>query len=126
MEKADAVVVGPAGSTCARELVRHGLDMLVVDRAGFPRDKPCAGWITPPVVDALGLDLGGYGRDHTLQPITGFRTGVVGGRTREVAYPEAVSYGILRCELDDYLLRRASRAGAGGARARLRGRPLAP
>jgi len=41
----DALIVGggPAGSTCARHLRHAGLDVLVVDRAAFPRDKVCAG-----------------------------------------------------------------------------------
>jgi flavin-dependent dehydrogenase len=41
MERADVLVVGagPAGSTVARALVGAGLDVLVVDRARFPRDK---------------------------------------------------------------------------------------
>ena len=44
----------------------------------FPRDKVCAGWITPQVIDDLALDLDDYSRDGTLQPITGFRVGVIG------------------------------------------------
>ena len=69
-ERFDVIIVGggPAGSSCARELVRAGLSVAVADRAAFPRDKPCAGWITPDVVTALGLDLADYARAHTLQP----------------------------------------------------------
>ncbi|MDH4066151.1 MAG: FAD-dependent oxidoreductase, partial [Acidobacteriota bacterium] len=50
---ADALIVGggPAGSSCARVLVQAGLHVIVLDRARFPRDKTCAGWITPAVVD---------------------------------------------------------------------------
>ena len=44
---------GPAGSACAWKLRRAGLDVIVMDRALFPRDKVCAGWITPGVVEAL-------------------------------------------------------------------------
>ncbi len=51
----DAMVIGggPAGSACARALVRGGLDVLVLDRAQFPRVKLCAGWLSPPVWDVL-------------------------------------------------------------------------
>ncbi len=109
MERAEVVIVGggPAGSSCAARLVAAGTDVLVVDRARFPREKPCAGWITPEAVEALALDLETYSADHTLQPIRRFRVGWAFGSGREVDYGEDVSYGIRRCELDSYLLRRS-------------------
>jgi geranylgeranyl reductase family protein len=44
----DAIVVGagPAGSTAAYRLATAGLDVLLLDRAKFPRDKPCGGGVT--------------------------------------------------------------------------------
>jgi len=109
MERCDVLIVGggPAGSSCAWALGGSGLDVVVMDRSPFPRDKVCAGWITPPLTEILGLDLTDYARDHTLQPITAFRTGLLGGRPIDTGYDRTVSYGIRRCELDDYLLRRA-------------------
>jgi flavin-dependent dehydrogenase len=109
MEHADVAVVGggPAGSSCAARLAAAGLDVVVVDRARFPRDKPCAGWITRGAVDALGLDLDAYAAGHTLQPIRRFRVGWAFGAGREVDYGEDVSYAIRRCELDSFLLRRS-------------------
>ena len=55
MERCDVLVVGggPAGSSCAWRLRRAGLDVVVLDRKAFPRDKVCAGWITPQVARAL-------------------------------------------------------------------------
>lgn len=119
METCDCLVVGggPAGSSCARTLVQSGLDVLVLDKAVFPRDKVCAGWITPAVVQELEIDLDDYRRGRTLQPITGFRTGLIGGRQVSTQYGQAVSYGIRRCEFDHYLLHRSA------ARLRL-GQPL--
>lgn len=115
MDRCDVLIVGggPGGSSCARPLVRAGFDVVVLDRATFPRDKTCAGWITPAVVDALELPLDEYGRVHTCQPITGFRTRVAEGPVVETAFGAPVSYGICRIEFDDYLLRRC------GARLRL-------
>src|SRR5690606_26023348 len=57
-ERCDVLVVGggPGGSSCARALVRAGLDVVVLDRRRFPRDKVCAGWITPPVLATLEID----------------------------------------------------------------------
>jgi geranylgeranyl reductase family protein len=108
--RCDALVVGggPAGSTCARALSRAGWDVVVADRARFPRDKVCAGWLTPEVFPLLDLDPAEY-RDAglTLQEISGFRTGVIGARLLETRYPRVVSYAIRRCEFDTFLLRRS-------------------
>jgi geranylgeranyl reductase family protein len=105
----DVLIVGggPAGSTCARLLVRAGLDVIVLDKAAFPRDKVCAGWITPQVVDELEMDLEDYRRGRVLQPISGFITGIGERAARPVGYERIVSYGIRRCEFDHYLLERS-------------------
>jgi len=111
MRRCDAVVVGggPAGSSCAWALRRGGADVVVIDRAPFPRDKVCAGWITPAVAAALELDADDYRRGRTFQPITGFRTGRIGNGEKDVEtrYPRPVSFGIRRCEFDHYLLCRS-------------------
>ncbi len=110
MERRDAVIVGggPAGSTLARALVAAGASVAVFDKRAFPRDKTCAGWITPPVVGNLGLDLEDYRRSRVLQPIHGFRVARMGAApvyNHHGATP--VSYGIRRCEFDHYLLQRS-------------------
>ncbi len=109
MESCDALIVGggPAGSTCAWALRRMGFTVVVMDKAVFPRDKLCAGWITPAVVQSLQLDTEAYAREHVLQPICAFRTGMLGGGEVETRYAETVSYGIRRIELDNYLLQRS-------------------
>jgi flavin-dependent dehydrogenase len=83
--------------------------VVVIDRASFPRDKVCAGWITPAVAAILELDAEDYRRGRTFQPITGFRTGRIGKGEKDVEtrYPRPVSYGIRRCEFDHYLLGRS-------------------
>ena len=110
MTRCDALIVGggPAGSTCARALRLAGWDVIVADRASFPRDKVCAGWLTPEVFGALDLDPAEYrATGLTFQEITAFRTGLIGHRLIDTRYPRVVSYGIRRCEFDDFLLRRA-------------------
>ena len=116
MTRCDVLIVGggPAGSTCARRLTRAGCDVVVLDKAAFPRDKVCTGWITPAVVRALELDLAAYGEGRTLQPFTGFQTGPMDGDLLVTDFQRPISYGIRRCEFDDYLLRRS------GARLHLR------
>ncbi len=115
MEACDVLVVGggPAGASCAGKLAAAGLDVLVLDKASFPRQKVCAGWITPAVLDELHVDPAEYRQGRVLQPLTAFRTGWIGGPQLETDYGRPVSYGIRRCEFDDYLLRRS------GARLRL-------
>lgn len=115
MERYDAVIVGggPAGSACARQLHQAGLDVLVLDKKAFPRDKVCAGWITPAVIEALHIDVEEYRQGRVFQPITGFLVGWIDGLAAETRYGWPVSYGIRRCEFDHYLLARS------GARLRL-------
>jgi flavin-dependent dehydrogenase len=49
MLDADVLVVGggPAGSSIAHALATRGIDVMVVDRARFPRPKPCAEYLSP-------------------------------------------------------------------------------
>jgi geranylgeranyl reductase family protein len=119
MESCDVLIVGggPAGSSCARQLRLHGMDVVIMDKAQFPREKVCAGWVTPAVLESLQLDVAAYSAQHVLQPITAFRTGLIDGGNVETRYSSVVSYGIRRYEFDDYLLRRS------GARLQL-GQPL--
>jgi len=60
MTTCDVLIVGggPAGSSCAWRLAKAGLDVLVLDRARFPRDKVCAGWVTPAGPRARKVDPG--------------------------------------------------------------------
>ena len=110
MQTADVIVIGggPAGSTCAWRLRRAGAKVIVVDAARFPRDKVCAGWITPRVIAALELDTTMYAKAWTFQPLHGFRVGRVGQDAAvSVCYDAMVSAAIRRCEFDAYLLDRS-------------------
>jgi len=109
MDTCDVVIVGggPAGSSCAWALRNSGLDVLIVDRAAFPRNKLCAGWITPLILDELEFTRDDYPSHLVIQPITGFRLSAIGGPQTEIRGDQIVSYGIRRCEFDDFLLRRS-------------------
>jgi 2-polyprenyl-6-methoxyphenol hydroxylase-like FAD-dependent oxidoreductase len=57
---ADVIVCGggPAGAATAWALARRGVDVLVVDRARFPRPKPCAEYLSPEasrILDGMGV-----------------------------------------------------------------------
>jgi len=110
LDEFDAIVVGggPAGSTCAWQAERLGLRVALLDAKQFPRDKVCAGWVTPQILAELELDAHEYAAGgRVIQPIRGFEVSLAGGKPARVTYPEVVSYGILRCELDAYLLGRS-------------------
>lgn len=108
MRSCDVLIVGagPAGSSCAWGLRSSGLDVVVLDKSSFPRDKICGGWITPFVLQALQIDPLDYSGGRTLQPISALRVSCLGQKEVTVDYGRTVSYGIRRRELDEYLLRR--------------------
>lgn len=109
MNICDVLIVGggPAGSSCARALHAAGLRVTILDKAVFPRNKVCAGWITPQVIEGLQLDVSDYARERILQPIQAFTTGLGERPARTVRYGRTVSYGIRRSEFDHYLLMRS-------------------
>lgn len=117
-EKADVVVVGagPAGAATAYYLAQAGLEVLLVDKARFPRDKICGDGLTPRAVKellAMGIDLKTPGWVRTK----GLRA-YGGGLRVELDWPDLAGYpsfGLVRTREDfDHIL--AKRAQAAGAR----------
>jgi menaquinone-9 beta-reductase len=107
---AQVVVVGagPVGSTLTLLLRRAGLDVELLDKARFPRDKPCGEGMLPAgaaVLRAAGVDLGELG--FPLVDATRFRVPGRGWVRGRLAGP---AYGVRRLHLDAHL--------AGLARAR--------
>ena len=117
-DDADVIVVGagPSGATTAYYLAQAGLNVLLLEKARFPRDKVCGDGLTPRAVKtliAMGVDTGpGSGWLHNK----GLR--VIGAGMRlELPWPELDSYpgyGLVRtrASLDETLARRAQAAGA--------------
>ena len=106
----DVLIIGggPAGSTLAWALRKSGMDIAIIDKEEFPRQKICAGWVTPAVMQELNIDLDDYADGRVLQPITGFRISQLGQKQVQSHYSgDPVSYGIRRIEFDDYLLQRS-------------------
>ena len=110
MPRHDVLIVGggPSGSTLAWALKQQGMDVAIIDKQHFPRDKVCAGWIPPAVLTSLQIDIDDYSQQNILQPIHGFRIGRMSGNFNDIEYrDEPVSYAIRRCEFDNYLLNRS-------------------
>jgi len=109
MTACDVLIVGggPAGSACAARLRAGGMDVLVLDRKNFPRDKTCAGWITPQVIDELNIDLDEYRVGRTLEPIESICIAVMSGPEKMIRYGKPISYGIRRCEFDHFILEKS-------------------
>jgi flavin-dependent dehydrogenase len=101
------VGAGPGGSTLAALLARRGYSVALIDRDAFPRDKLCGEFLSYdalPIVEALGVDLGG------TPEITHCR---VVGRSRTYAFDfPHPARGMSRMLLDDALHRRAVALGA--------------
>jgi geranylgeranyl reductase family protein len=115
----DVIVVGagPGGSACAAFLARAGLDVLLVDKASFPRDKTCGDAVSAQGVEILDeLGLGGRLRR------TGFKVPALtivspSGHELRASIPAADGlprYGIVvkRLELDEMVLEAAEAAGS--------------
>jgi menaquinone-9 beta-reductase len=114
--KADVVVVGagPAGSAAAAWAARAGNDVLVIDSASFPRDKPCGDGLTPRAVAELErLGLGEW-LDTRIRH-RGLRMSGFGGEV-EVDWPgpsfPSTGSAVARLELDDRIRKVAEESGA--------------
>ncbi|HEX8210481.1 MAG TPA: NAD(P)/FAD-dependent oxidoreductase [Longimicrobium sp.] len=112
----DAVIVGggPAGSAMAARLAVAGHDVLVLDRAHFPRRKPCGECVNPAGVDALrALDvLDAVEAAHPAR-LDGWRIRPGAGDGFRGRFPSKVhGLGIARDVLDSILLDHARGRGA--------------
>jgi len=116
-EDAEVIVVGagPAGSAAALHLARSGVDVLLLEKGDFPREKVCGDGLTPRGVHQLirmGIDIDAPGWMRSR----GMRW-VCGGREVNIDWPAGGRYpdfGLTRTrhDFDHLLVRHATAAGA--------------
>ena len=121
----DAAVIGagPAGSAAANALARAGYRVVLADKAAFPRDKPCAEYLSP-AAEPLLAELGTLDELAASDParLRGFRIHAPNGSvfqgdfaaTRDASGKSYYETGLAipRLLLDATLVRAAVRAGA--------------
>ncbi len=102
------VGAGPAGSTTAREAASRGASVILLDRAKFPRDKPCGGGVTIRCANLLPFSIEPVVEDV----ITGARLKIRGGREKVRDAKQPLTYMTQRRHLDAFLVEQAQAAGA--------------
>jgi geranylgeranyl reductase family protein len=110
VERFDAIVVGagPAGSAAAHRLASAGASVLLLDRARFPRDKPCGGGLTGRAVGLLPEPVDAVVEDRVTS--VRLRAGYRGGYERRSEHPLVLL--TQRSRLDAFLAEHAAAAGA--------------
>jgi geranylgeranyl reductase family protein len=107
---ADVVVVGagPAGSLLAYRLAQAGVDVVLLDKARFPRGKTCGGGVSVRAQKLIPFDISSV-IEETITGIS-FTRKLEDAFTRR--YPEPLLFTVRREPFDEFLARRAEEAGA--------------
>jgi len=110
VERYDVAIVGagPAGSTAAYRLARAHARVLLIDKARFPRDKPCGGGLTMRAVRQLPFSVEAVVEDR----ITRARCRLRYGPVLERESSRVLCLMTQRRRLDAFMVERAVEAGA--------------
>ncbi len=103
-----AVGAGPAGSTMARRAAKSGVSVLLLDKAKFPRVKPCAGGVVGQVREVLDFDM----TPVIHRDVYGQRFYSPSGLLIDCTRPEVSGHLVMRKEFDNLLFEKAREAGA--------------
>lgn len=110
MERWDVIVVGagPAGCAAAWDLAAAGRSVLLLDRADFPRHKPCAGGLTRKSLRALRYSAAPVTRVSVSTIVVEKRQ----GEATALSSRNPVCAMTVRRELDEFCLRQTLAVGA--------------
>ena len=105
----DVIIVGagPAGAAAGYDLAAAGIRVLALDKSEFPRQKPCAGGVTPKGVLSYRYDIGSVVRQscHTLR-IRSNKHHII-----DISAPKPLCHMTSRKELDTFSLNQALAKG---------------
>jgi geranylgeranyl reductase family protein len=106
----DVIVAGagPSGSMAARQLAGSGAKVLLLDKAKFPRDKPCGGGVTLRAAAVQDIDLAPV----IERTIYGARFSLRLGPDFDRRHERPLTHMTQRAKLDSFLVERAAGAGA--------------
>lgn len=102
---------GPAGAVAARTLAGRGVDTLLVDRAVFPRNKPCGGGLTMRATTRFPW-LAAAIKDIDVHTVTKLHLEGPDGSVLDLEAGEPVGILVRRVPFDRALVNAAVQAGA--------------
>lgn len=107
----DVIVIGagPGGATVSRSMAKLGLEVCLIDKDTFPRDKPCGGGFSRTIIDEFA-----YLKPRAHEFLKGItRVGVLHSPNRRIVLEGSVDMAVaLRTDFDNVLFEEAISAGS--------------
>lgn len=102
------VGVGPAGALLAYQLAKHGLKVLILEKASLPRYKACGGGLTLKTILEIPFDISPILERRAVGGILSYR----GRRLKRFELARPVAWLVMRDRFHSFLVERAVAAGA--------------
>jgi menaquinone-9 beta-reductase len=110
MEEYDVIIIGagPAGNCAAYTLAKSKVNVLIIDKDQFPRDKPCAGGLTVKTLNSFDFPIIEKVKYVAKDVTVSYR----GQRFHKLSGNKLLTEMVERAEFDHFLMRKAVDAGA--------------
>lgn len=107
MEYHEVAIVGggPAGSTCASELAKNGVDVVIFDHS-HPREKPCGGLISSRIFEKIDIP------ESVIEKHIDWLILESSDGDKIKIYQKSVAITVMRQKFDNYLLNKAIKNGS--------------